>query len=378
MPKEDPIKSINVLIVDDEPDIHKMFLIILRNFRYCDKKINFLSAFSKNEAIKIIQQNSIAVIFLDVIMEENNSGLVLVDTIRNKIKNRDVRIILVTGHPGAVPQLEVVVNYEIDGYLEKGDFDAQKLFVALTIALRGYERIAEIKDNYERLRLLRQFSRQHTRFEGIKHLTNVVYNYLTKVNCIDKVAIFENQKLFLCNGNEQEFNDVFKEWMKRGKDKEVLDNYAFLKIRELENYQLIIKSAASHQEANRLYSLNLVDQALAVREGIINVVKNDKLLLDLYFISTNQSSILYLEATGRGTVLHFLDREPEKLGQHFKTINLFFDNNTLLQISRSILINVSQIKTVKKTSSRSVMITLSNDQMFSVARSHIEKAQRLI
>lgn len=209
-------------------------------------------------------------------------------------------------------------------------------------------------------------------------MADAVFSYMTKVKYVEEVAIFENQKPYLCSGGKQQFNNILKEWIKSGKNKEIIGNYIFLKIRELENYLLIIKSAASQRDANRLYSLNLVDHALAVRKGIIDVVKNDKLLLDLYFISTNQSSILYLEAKGRDTLLHLSNREPEKINQQFKTINLFFADDTLLQISRSILINVNQIKTIKKTSSRKFVITLSNDQVFNVARNFIDKIQRLI
>lgn len=141
-----------VLIVDDEKTIHKITMMVLSKLKLGGKKLEFLSAYSASEAMNILNQtNDIAVILLDVVMEEEDSGLKLVKYIREELKNSKVRIILRTGQPGYAPQKEVIMNYDINDYKEKNLLTSSQLYISVITALRSYRDLDELDIRQEKL-----------------------------------------------------------------------------------------------------------------------------------------------------------------------------------------------------------------------------------
>lgn len=137
----------NILIVDDEPQVHQVTKMVLRDLEYNDKRLEFVSAYSASEAMEILKNNNeISLALVDVVMEEDLSGLKLVEYIRDELDNKKVRIILRTGQPGFAPEREVIINYDINDYKEKTELSAQKLFTSIISALRNYEYINTISE----------------------------------------------------------------------------------------------------------------------------------------------------------------------------------------------------------------------------------------
>lgn len=133
---ESPYK---VLIVDDEPEMHVTTKMILKNFTFEGRGLEFIDTYTGNDAIKAFKENpDIAVILLDVIMEENDAGFKVVHYIRNTLNNIFVRIILRTGQPGYAPEESVIVDYDINDYLLKTDITVQRLFTSFYQTLRSY------------------------------------------------------------------------------------------------------------------------------------------------------------------------------------------------------------------------------------------------
>ncbi|MEM7344225.1 MAG: response regulator [Chloroflexota bacterium] len=146
------VDSWKVLIVDDESEIHTMTRVVLQDFLYENRPLNLISAYSGAEAKQIIKDNpDIALILLDVVMEENDTGLQVVRYIRNELSNQLVRIILRTGQPGETPQQEIFVNYYINDYKTKLELTHEKLMVTLIAALRSYQDVLTIQQNVETL-----------------------------------------------------------------------------------------------------------------------------------------------------------------------------------------------------------------------------------
>ena len=97
-------QSWKVLLVDDDLDIIKVTQLSLRNFTYAQKSLEILTANSLGQAKEILHQHSdIAIVVLDVVMENEDDGLQLVKYIRDKINNQMSRIIICTGQPGLAP-----------------------------------------------------------------------------------------------------------------------------------------------------------------------------------------------------------------------------------------------------------------------------------
>ena len=135
-----------LLIVDDENEIHVMTRLVLSDYSYNGATLEFLSAYSGKEAKQLIKDHpDAACILLDVVMETNEAGLEVARFIREEEKNDKLRIILRTGQPGKAPEKKIILNYDINDYKEKTELTTQKLFTAITTALRSYIHLTELE-----------------------------------------------------------------------------------------------------------------------------------------------------------------------------------------------------------------------------------------
>ena len=136
-----------VLIVDDEPDIHQVTQLTLSRFRLDNRPIQFLQAFSGQQAKAILSAEAdIALVYLDVVMETDNAGLEVARWMREDQGNRFTRIVLRTGQPGQAPEESVIFEYDINDYKEKTELDRKKLFTTTLAALRAYRDIMMVED----------------------------------------------------------------------------------------------------------------------------------------------------------------------------------------------------------------------------------------
>ncbi|MCF5863289.1 DUF3369 domain-containing protein [Aeromonas veronii] len=134
-----------VLIVDDEPDIHHATRLALSNIHYKSRPLELLNAYSGAEAGRMLEANPrIALILLDVVMETEDAGLRLVHRIRNEMHNSLVRIVLRTGQPGQAPEQRVILDYDINDYKTKTELTVQKLYTTVIASLRSYETLSAI------------------------------------------------------------------------------------------------------------------------------------------------------------------------------------------------------------------------------------------
>lgn len=129
-----------VLIVDDEPEVHEITQLVLRHFSYNGRPLRFHSAYSACEAELVLDDwPDAAVILLDVVMETDTAGLSFVDHVRQVVCNQHVQIILRTGQPGHAPEGRVVRDFAINSYTLKTDLTASRLTAAIETALQNYE-----------------------------------------------------------------------------------------------------------------------------------------------------------------------------------------------------------------------------------------------
>ncbi|MBF0185085.1 MAG: response regulator [Magnetococcales bacterium] len=146
-----------VLIVDDDEQIHLLTREVLSGFHFEGRPVHLLSAASAQEARQILQnQPDIAVILLDVVMESSHAGLELVRFIREDLHNSLLQILLRTGQAGQFPEETVFEQHDINNFLEKADLTSRRLKTALKAGLRTYRDIREL----DQMRRLEQELRQ--------------------------------------------------------------------------------------------------------------------------------------------------------------------------------------------------------------------------
>lgn len=146
LPEEPRKKPYKVLIVDDESEMHSTTRMVLKNFRFEERGLEILDAYNAEEAKALLREHpDLALIMLDVVMEESDSGLKVVQYIRNTLKNKRIRIILRTGQPGEAPEEKVITDYDINDYRLKTELTVQRLFTSLYEALRSYRDISALE-----------------------------------------------------------------------------------------------------------------------------------------------------------------------------------------------------------------------------------------
>lgn len=141
-----------VLIVDDEPDIHQVTRLALGNIDFLGRPLELMSAYSGREALATLEQDDdIALMLLDVVMESEEAGLRVARAVREEQHNHRVRIILRTGQPGIAPEREVIESYDINDYKAKTELTRDKLYTAVLGTLRSYRDIMLIEQQRQML-----------------------------------------------------------------------------------------------------------------------------------------------------------------------------------------------------------------------------------
>ena len=144
----------NVLVADDDEDVHQTTEFALRGVAILDRPVNLLHASSAAEARRLMEETpDVAAALVDVVMETPDAGLRLVRDLR-EAGFRETRIVLRTGQPGYAPELNVISAYEIDDYRTKSELTQVRLITVLTAALRAYDQIRRISQNRAGLELI--------------------------------------------------------------------------------------------------------------------------------------------------------------------------------------------------------------------------------
>jgi len=180
-----------VLIVDDEKIVHDSTKIVLKDFMFDGRHVQFFSAYNSQEAKDILEnEDDIAVILLDVVMETEDSGLRLVRYIRNELLNHLVRIVLRTGQPGQAPEESVVIEYDINDYKMKTELTLQRLITTILSALRSYKSLSEIERNRTALQKIVEATNMLHQKKSISNFVTCLISQLTSIYSISEHSFY--------------------------------------------------------------------------------------------------------------------------------------------------------------------------------------------
>lgn len=204
-PDSSPEQFWKVLIVDDEPEVHKVTRLVFDDFVFEGKRLAFYNAYSADEARALATAHTdLAVIFLDVVMEETDSGLKYIKFIRETLENKMVRIILRTGQPGHAPEKRVILEYDINDYKEKTELTASKLFTVMVSALRNYKDLVIINSNKKSLERIIEASSSIFELQSMKKFAESVLNQLIALLNIKEDAIYYHFSSFAASRIEED------------------------------------------------------------------------------------------------------------------------------------------------------------------------------
>ncbi|MES2324029.1 MAG: EAL domain-containing protein [Pseudomonadota bacterium] len=159
-----------VMIIDDDEDVHSTTTFALGNLDMQHRPLEFVHAYSAGQAREMLKtETDIAVILLDVVMEQDDAGLHLVRYIRETLKLADVRIILRTGQPGYAPEIDAIRDFDINDYKTKSELTRIKLFTTVTAAIRSYEQIRAISTSQRGLDLIVRAGTELMALHGVQN-----------------------------------------------------------------------------------------------------------------------------------------------------------------------------------------------------------------
>lgn len=135
-------RYLNVLLVDDEPDVLAVSKLALRRLRLYGLPLRLHTAASRGEAEAFLKTHPegrhLALAIIDVVMETDDAGLELCRWIREELGDRLLPLIVRTGQPGKAPEREVIDRYEISGYVNKIEATETRLYSIVKAAARQH------------------------------------------------------------------------------------------------------------------------------------------------------------------------------------------------------------------------------------------------
>ncbi len=287
--------SWKILIVDDEEEIHSVTKLVLSHVTFEGKGMSFLSAYTGEEALHLIKENpDVAIILLDVVMENEDAGLKVVKEIRNVINNKFVRIILRTGQPGQAPEEDIVIHYDINDYKTKEELTARKLFTTVIQSIRAYKDMLRIDQSRKGLRQIIESSASLFELHSMEKLVSGALIQLISLLSLNADSLFCRISGFFSSGSGTEndyaivsgtgkFEKQVNQQVKNVVPKEILE---------------IIKNAYTKKE-------NIYTDRFAI----------------VFFITKNSSdSFIYLE-----NYRMFDDDQKEIIGVFCKNASIAFD-----------------------------------------------------
>src|SRR5947209_14283006 len=179
-----------IAVIDDDHAVHEGTRFALSDYSLNGQGLEILSAYSAAEGRTLMREHpDIAAVLLDVIMETDVAGLALVEYIRTQLKNETVRIILRTGQPGQAPERRVIVDYDINDYKAKTELTADKLFTALTAALRSYQQLQRLVETRRGLEMIIEGASTLYDFKSMQPLAEGVLTQIASLLNVDCAGI---------------------------------------------------------------------------------------------------------------------------------------------------------------------------------------------
>lgn len=174
--KNSPYK---ILVVDDDEEIHVITRMALGEFKLDNRSLEFISAYSGSQAQALLTEHKdIALVLLDVVMENDHAGLDVARWIRETLQNRLIRIVLRTGQPGQAPEEEIIARYEIDDYKEKTELTYRKLVTLMYSSLRAYRELCRIERNRQSLEHIIKASSELFSASSVRELSRGILEQL--------------------------------------------------------------------------------------------------------------------------------------------------------------------------------------------------------
>ena len=166
-----------IILADDEPDIHRISHLVFNSLTFQGKNCTLLSAYTANETIALLRDNpDTAIVILDMVMENEESGLDVARYVRKSLKTRPIQIMMRTGYPLKFSESSIINDCGIDLIASKPECTAGKLTSSVLSLLKGYDTLKKYRQENRGLllRLIEQKKRVKIQDEVFHHIISSI------------------------------------------------------------------------------------------------------------------------------------------------------------------------------------------------------------
>ena len=187
-----------ILLIDKDEERHQAVRKSLANFTIKGRTIDLIWATSTLEAQNLITHASqIALILLEKNLEKHNSGIELAKHIRQETKLKSTQIILLTETTEDEPELDLIINLEINDYQPKSQLSQKKILTVVLGAIKVYSALETVEKPIK----------SSAKKEPLKPILKFSNIPESNPKAIEEIALVKNifktpnQALFLVNKN---------------------------------------------------------------------------------------------------------------------------------------------------------------------------------
>jgi len=273
-----------IAIIDDEQEVHTLTKMVLSGLVFEGKPLEFISAYSGEEARSMIAANpDTAIVLLDVVMEDESAGLKVVKYIRDELKNNMVRIILRTGQPGQAPEEKIILDYDINDYKAKTELTIQRLYTTIIASLRSYRDLTIIEANKKGLEKIIESSATIFELQSMGKFASGVLTQLISILNLNKNALYCQTSSFAATKDNEEFYILaatgdYSKYISQ-KVKEVVPGSI---LGELEKVSKEKMSLYSNNRFIGYFQNKLGSENMIYLEGLKSMSDWDKYLIEIY------------------------------------------------------------------------------------------------
>ncbi len=311
-------------------------------------------------AVDYILDNTPCMVLLDLMMP-GMDGFRVCEILRETHGMDELPIILLTARNQVTDLLHGFAKGAND-YLTK-PFSKKELIARVETQLR----LLAAKD---RLVNLRKFMNRIESYGDTDHLFKEVFNAIIRESPFQNGVLLYNEKIMATAGKGQDFTRNLPKPAPHMDDPDMKNTdsrislvtdrdtkWISIQVRGMEQYRIVVQPETTPTRENMEYIRNLITQVRIIRSGINRFSFDPNLSKEIYTIGSMLQDILYIQAARQYCVV-YTDKKTVELRLSLKEITLRFNDDQLLQVHRSYLINPEHVTSIKLSKNKGLEISL--------------------
>jgi len=216
-------KTIDILIVDNNPDFYINFSELLNSKKINERPVKISIAENLCETKKILSTNkNISIIFLD--SDEEYLACELITFIKSKEEIKHIRIILTYSDISLAMNSKLVSKYTIADVKLKSELENPQILLSIFSHAQTYEQLVSIEYTKEGFHRVIESSKKFLRYNSIKKCASITLSQLHSILNLNKNKDIQKSSAFFISNLSGEYRIIYgKGFFKDYNDKNPID-----------------------------------------------------------------------------------------------------------------------------------------------------------